>query len=118
MYSDAKKFANCNGRDFGRSLTGPFRDARRFPSKTTVSRTRMYTYAAKVLDLSIVQGPLSVAPYQTQHNSQIFRRILYEWKLIKLIKLFTALKTASYAERSGGGLYRRQPQQANVRFVP
>jgi hypothetical protein len=29
---------------------------------TTVARTHMYPYAAKVWDLSIVQGPFSVAP--------------------------------------------------------
>jgi hypothetical protein len=32
---------------------------------TIVARTRMYTYAASVWDLSIVQGPFSVAPCQT-----------------------------------------------------
>jgi hypothetical protein len=31
---------------------------------TTVARTHMNTYAAKVWDLSIVQGPFSVAPCQ------------------------------------------------------
>jgi hypothetical protein len=40
----------------------PFRDA----LYTIVARTHMqYTYAAKVWDLSIVQGPFSVAPCQT-----------------------------------------------------
>jgi hypothetical protein len=33
---------------------------------TMVPRTRMYTHAAKVWDLSIVQGPVSVAPSQSQ----------------------------------------------------
>jgi hypothetical protein len=32
---------------------------------TIVARTHMYTYAAKVWDVSIVQGPFSVAPCQT-----------------------------------------------------
>jgi hypothetical protein len=32
------------------------------PLDTSVARTRMYTYAANVWDLSIVQGPFSVAP--------------------------------------------------------
>jgi hypothetical protein len=32
---------------------------------TLVARTHMYTYAANVWDLSIVQGPVSVAPRQT-----------------------------------------------------
>jgi hypothetical protein len=31
----------------------------------TVARTHMNTYGAKVWDLSIVQGPFSVAPCQT-----------------------------------------------------
>jgi hypothetical protein len=30
-----------------------------------VARTHMYTYAANVWDLSLVQGPVSVAPCQT-----------------------------------------------------
>jgi hypothetical protein len=62
-----------NVRDFGwRSLTRPFRDARRFPS-TIVARTHMYmyTYAAKVWDLSIVQGPVSVAPCPNPNDSQL-----------------------------------------------
>ena len=32
---------------------------------TIVARTDGYTYAAKVWDLSLVQGPVSVAPCQT-----------------------------------------------------
>jgi hypothetical protein len=32
---------------------------------TIVARTHMYTYAVEVWDLSIVQGPFSVAPRQT-----------------------------------------------------
>ena len=49
----------------GRSLTGPFRDARRFPSTTMVLCTEGYAYDVGVWDLSIVQGPFSVAPCQT-----------------------------------------------------
>jgi hypothetical protein len=49
----------------GRSLTRPFRDARRFPSTRLQPVVNMYTYAARVWDLSIVQGPLSVAPCPT-----------------------------------------------------
>jgi hypothetical protein len=50
----------------GRSLTRPLRDARRFPStRRTETRTHMNTYAAKVWDLSIVQGPFSVTPCPT-----------------------------------------------------
>jgi hypothetical protein len=30
-----------------------------------IARTHMYTYAAKVWDFSLVQGPFSVAPCQT-----------------------------------------------------
>jgi hypothetical protein len=44
----------------GRSLTRPFRDARRFPS--IVARTHMYTHDAKVWGLSLVQGPNSCRP--------------------------------------------------------
>jgi hypothetical protein len=47
----------------GRSLTRPFRDARRFPSLAIVARTGGYTYAAKVWALSIVQAvPEPFAP--------------------------------------------------------
>jgi hypothetical protein len=35
------------------------------PSKTIVTRTEGYTYAARVWALCVVQGPLSVAPCQT-----------------------------------------------------
>jgi hypothetical protein len=52
------------------------RDARRLPSYTIVARTRMYTYAANVWDLSIVQGPFPAAPRQTlkRYDSRFFRR--------------------------------------------
>jgi hypothetical protein len=44
----------------GRSLTRPFRDARRFPSDTIVARAEGYTHDAKnVWELSIVRGPFS-----------------------------------------------------------
>jgi hypothetical protein len=43
----------------GRSLTRPI------PLSTIVARTHMYTLAANVWDLSLVQGPFSVAPCQT-----------------------------------------------------
>jgi hypothetical protein len=42
----------------------PFHDAR-FILRTMVPRTECYTCDAKVWDLSIVQGPFSVAPCQT-----------------------------------------------------
>jgi hypothetical protein len=35
------------------------------PLGTIIARAHMYTYAAKVWDLSIVQGPVSVAPCHT-----------------------------------------------------
>jgi hypothetical protein len=56
-------------------LTGPFRDARRFPSRI-VARTDGYTYAVGVWDLSIVQGPFPVAPVPnpTRYDSQLFHR--------------------------------------------
>ena len=46
-------------------LPRPFRDARRFPSTQRVPRTEDYTYDANVWEVSIVQGPVSVAPCQT-----------------------------------------------------
>jgi hypothetical protein len=55
-YSD-EKVANRNVRDFGwkRSITRPFRPP--IPLCRIVARTEGYTHAAKVWDLSIVQGP-------------------------------------------------------------
>ena len=56
-------------RDFGREIAhGAV--SRRPPISlyTVVARTHMYTYAAKVWDLSIIQGPVSVAPRQTLIN--------------------------------------------------
>jgi hypothetical protein len=52
----------------GRSLTRPI------SLYTTVARTHLYTYAAKVRDLSIVQGPVSVAPCQTLQLRFQYRR--------------------------------------------
>jgi hypothetical protein len=78
-YSDAK-VENRNVRvSGGRSLTGPFRDAHRFPFDTIVARTGGYAWCwdfsppdvgmTLLLVLapptSIVQGPFSVAPCQT-----------------------------------------------------
>jgi hypothetical protein len=57
-------------RDFGREIAhGAV--SRRPPISlyTVVARTHMYTYAAKVWDLSIIQGPVSVAPRQTLINN-------------------------------------------------
>jgi hypothetical protein len=44
-------------------LTRPVRDARRFPSPRLSPVPKGYTYAAKDWDLSLVQGPISVAPF-------------------------------------------------------
>jgi hypothetical protein len=52
----------------GMSSRGRFATAADF---TSVARTHMYAYAAKVWDLCIVQGPFSVAPCQTLANIPI-----------------------------------------------
>jgi hypothetical protein len=49
----------------GRSLTGPIRDARRFPSTRWNPIPVGYACDVGVWGLSIVQGPFSVAPCQT-----------------------------------------------------
>jgi hypothetical protein len=61
-----KKVANRNDRDFGWEIVHEA-VSRRPPSSlyTFVARNHMYTYDADVWDLSIVQGPFSVAPCQT-----------------------------------------------------
>jgi hypothetical protein len=55
-----------NGRDFGWEIAHEA-VSRRPPISldTVVARNEGYTQAAKVLDLSLVQGPCSVAPCQT-----------------------------------------------------
>jgi hypothetical protein len=60
------KVANRNVRDFGLEITHAA-VSRRPPISlyTIAARTPMYTYAAKVWGLSIVQGPISVAPCAT-----------------------------------------------------
>jgi hypothetical protein len=57
----------------GDELTRPFSRRPPIPFNPTVARTHMYTYAAKVWDMSIVQGPVSVAPCQTRYDSQLFQ---------------------------------------------
>jgi hypothetical protein len=61
-----RKVANRNVGDFGWEIAHAA-VSRRPPIflHTIEARTRLYTYAAKVWDLSIVQGPFSVAPCQT-----------------------------------------------------
>ena len=61
-----EKIANRDVRvSGGGSLTGPSRDARRISLYTMVALTGGYAYTVGVWDLSIVQGPFSVAPCQT-----------------------------------------------------
>jgi hypothetical protein len=61
-----KSFANRNSRDFGWEVAHEAVLRRPpIPLDTIVVRTHMYTYDAKVWDLSIVQGPFSVTPCQT-----------------------------------------------------
>jgi hypothetical protein len=48
-----------------RSLTGPLRDDRRFPSTRRYPVPGGYVYDVGVWDLSMVQGTFSVAPCQT-----------------------------------------------------
>jgi hypothetical protein len=48
------------------------------PLDTTVARTHMYTYAAKVWDVSIVQGPFSVARAKPRgYDSQLSHRCMH-----------------------------------------
>ena len=81
MTQPMKKVANRYVRDFGWEIAHEAA-SRRLPISldTIVSRTHMYTHAANVWDLSIVQGPFSVAPCQslTRHDSQTFAS-LYVW---------------------------------------
>jgi hypothetical protein len=62
-----KKVANRNVGDFGWEIAHEA-VSRRPPSPlyTIVAHTEGYTYDAKVWDLSIVQGPFSVAPCQAR----------------------------------------------------
>jgi hypothetical protein len=61
-YSDEKLRIVTGGISGGGSLTGPLRDARRFPSTRWFPVPGGYAYDVGVWDLSIVQGPFSVAP--------------------------------------------------------
>jgi hypothetical protein len=56
----------------GGSLTGPFTRRPPISLYTMVPRTGGYAYAAKVWDLSIIQGPVSVAPCQTRSRFATF----------------------------------------------
>jgi hypothetical protein len=65
QHSD-EKVANRDVRDFGWAIAHAAVSPRPpNPSYTIVTRTEGYTCDAKVWDLSIVQGPFSVAPCQT-----------------------------------------------------
>jgi hypothetical protein len=73
-----KTVANRNfGISGGGSLTRPV--SRRPPISLhgIVARTEGYTYAAKVWDLSIVQGPFSVAPCQNPFDSQLLHHCTF-----------------------------------------
>jgi hypothetical protein len=61
-----KKNANENVRDFGWEIAHAAVTRRPpIPLSTIVARTHMYTHAANVWGLSLVQGPFSVSPCQT-----------------------------------------------------
>jgi hypothetical protein len=73
--ADVKKSLNRNGRGFGWGIAHAA-VSRRPPISldTIVPRTGGYTYAVGVWDLSIVQGPFSVAPCQTLES-----RFAFSW---------------------------------------
>jgi hypothetical protein len=62
----------------GDRFRGRFATSADFP-RTIVARTEGYTYDAKVWDLCLVQGPLSVAGCQTLNvsDSQLVHRCVY-----------------------------------------
>jgi hypothetical protein len=65
VYSDAK-VANRYVTDFGWAIAhAAVSRCTLISLDTMLARTHMYTHAAKVWDLSIAQGPFSVAPCQT-----------------------------------------------------
>jgi hypothetical protein len=71
LHCDAK-VANRNARDFGWEMSSRGRFVTPADiSPRIVARTEGYTYAANVWDLSLVQGPFSVAPCQTFANSRV-----------------------------------------------
>jgi hypothetical protein len=60
----------------GRSLTRPFRDARRFPLETIVARTEGYTYAANVwIHPSFKGHSLSPVPNPSRVTIRDFQRL-------------------------------------------
>jgi hypothetical protein len=66
-HSDGKVRSNRNGRDFGWEVAYEAVSRRPpIPLDTVVARTHTYTHAARVWDLSIVQGPFLVAPCPTR----------------------------------------------------
>jgi hypothetical protein len=75
LYSDAK---GCESWDFGWEIVHAA-VTRRPPIllHTRVPRTGSYAYDVGVRDLSIIQGPFSVAPCQTlSHDSQLLHRCM------------------------------------------
>jgi hypothetical protein len=76
LHTAMNKVSNRNARDFGWENSHEAVSRRPpIPLYTIVPRTHMYTYDATVWDLSIVQGPFSVAPRQTlRYDSQLLHR--------------------------------------------
>jgi hypothetical protein len=68
-YSDGK-VAN---RNVGRSLTRPFRDARRFPSTRLLPVPRATRTTCNLWIFTLVQGPLSAARANPNERSVFFR---------------------------------------------
>jgi hypothetical protein len=70
-----EKVANRNAKDFGREIAHGA-GTRRPPISlyTMIPRTGGYAHDVGVWELSIVQGPFSVAPCQTRYDSQLFHR--------------------------------------------
>ena len=64
-WSSDAKVANRNGRDFGWDIAQAVTDARRFPSTRWYAIPEATRTMLLVWDLSIIQGPVSVAPCQT-----------------------------------------------------
>jgi hypothetical protein len=79
LYSDEKrKSESVTLRGFGWGIAhGAVTRRPPVPLDTMVARTHMHTHAVGVWDLSIVQGPVSVAPWQNPnvYDSQRLHRL-------------------------------------------
>ena len=72
-----KKCANCNVRDFGWESAHEAVSRRPpIPLSTIVARTHMYTYAAKVWALSIVQGHSTANPSRFATSASLYLSIV------------------------------------------